>query len=681
MMRKLVVLISLFLAALMLPLFLRGTETAVADASNAQSILRETSLQGRPTDQIIIKFVENPEASFLQTLEAGSELRQLSQIAGVTLYYTREMSLGAHVLKLPQSQSLDEVTAISKRLMGHPDVVYAEPDRILQHMGERAPELVPNDPLYGSQWHYIYTANTAEGLNLPAAWNITTGSASTVVAVIDTGVLNHTDLAGKQVAGYDFIGDVLVANDGDGRDGNASDPGDWITSDENASGYFAGCGVSDSSWHGTHVAGTIAAATNNGVGVAGVNWNAKILPIRVLGKCGGYTSDIVDGARWAAGLSVTGVPANANPAKVLNLSLGGFGTCSTTEQAAYTEIYNQGVTTIVAAGNSNADAAGFSPASCNHVVTVAANDRNGGRAYYSNYGSVVEITAPGGAQGFANDPNGVLSTLNAGTTVPAGHNYIYYQGTSMAAPHVAGLASLILAEYPTSTPAQILQRVQASARPFPAGSTCNTSICGAGIADAYQALIWSTPTLGLEVYLPVVVRAAAQAPPTNLVNGNFEQQALGWTEFSLNGFDLIVNSFPGTVTPRSGSWAVWLGGADEEISYIAQQVTVSPSTPYLVYYHWIASQDVCGYDFGGVIVNGATVDVYDLCQDSSTVGWVRHSVNLSSYVGQTVTFQIRAETDSSLNSNLFVDDVSFQSSALASSPTVGLLDPAAAAAK
>ena len=200
------------------------------------------------------------------------------------------------------------------------------------------------------------------GIDLPGARDITPRLAAAItIGVIDTGYRPHVDLAGRFVAGYDFIGDPLVANDGDGRDSDPLDPGDWITSAENASGYFAGCGVSNSSWHGTHVSGTIGAVANNGIGVAGINQVSKIQPLRVLGKCGGYTSDIADAIRWAAGLTVTGVPANPTPDRVVNISLGGSGACGSTFQNAINAAVAAGTVVVVAAGNSNANAANFTP--------------------------------------------------------------------------------------------------------------------------------------------------------------------------------------------------------------------------------------------------------------------------------------------------------------------------------
>jgi serine protease len=359
-----------------------------------------------------------------------------------------------------------------------------------------AADVTPNDPRFGEQWHYGYTAGTFEGLNLLPAWDITTGSPSVVIAVIDTGILNHADLSGRFLAGYDFITDVQAANDGDGRDPDPSDPGDWVTLNE--------CperpAPRNSSWHGTHVAGTIGASTNNSLGVAGVNWISKILPVRVLGKCGGITSDLVDAMRWSAGLTVAGVPTNTVPAQVLNLSLTGSGDCSVSEQDAIDDIVNAGATVVVAAGNSNLDAAGYSPGNCDNVINVAANDRPGDKAAYSNFGDKIEVTAPG---------NFVLSTWNSGLTTPDADAYAYFQGTSMAAPHVAGLVSLIKGLRPDFWPAQILTRLESTARPFPPGSSCLSQGCGSGIVDAFLALD-SLDILTEQFYMPVAIYSGQQ---------------------------------------------------------------------------------------------------------------------------------------------------------------------------
>ncbi|MEO6085451.1 MAG: S8 family serine peptidase, partial [Umezawaea sp.] len=244
-----------------------------------------------------------------------------------------------------------------------------------------------------------------------------------------------------------------------------------------------------SSWHGTHVAGTIAAATDNGQGVAGIAYGAKIQPVRVLAQCGGTTSDIADAIVWASGGTVAGVPANPTPAKVINMSLGGQSVCSATYQNAINTAVGRGTTVVVAAGNSNADASGFSPASCNNVVTVAANSREGNRSYYSNYGAKVDITAPGGETWRGSTPapqNGILSTLNTGYTSPGSETYASYQGTSMAAPHIAGLVALMLGKNSSLTPAQVEALLKRNARALP--GTCAGG-CGAGIADAAKTVV------------------------------------------------------------------------------------------------------------------------------------------------------------------------------------------------
>ena len=429
----------------------------------------------RATDQIIVRYRDG----------ASPNASELSREAGEAVSVGRRTQGGAFVSKLGTRRSGSSVDAVAKRWATLPGVEYAEPDRILK------PSAVPTDPSYLSQWDLFgpttpALGSTLVGANLEPAWTITTGSPDVVVAVLDTGITAHADLAGQAVPGYDFISDAQIGNDGSARDANPSDPGDWISSTENASGFFAGCGTGNSSWHGTHVAGTIAAATNNGLGVAGIAPSSKILPVRVLGKCGGYTSDIVDGMRWAAGLAVTGVPANPNPAAVLNLSLGGSGACSVTQQSAIDDITAIGATVVVAAGNSNVDASASQPANCSKVITVAATGSTGSRAYYSNYGSLIELAGPGGDSQLT--PGTILSTLNAGLTTPSADSYVGYQGTSMATPHVAGVAALVKAVRPSTSASEMVSILQSTSAVFPTGSTCTTALCGTGMLDAAAAV-------------------------------------------------------------------------------------------------------------------------------------------------------------------------------------------------
>lgn len=437
------------------------------------------------TDQLIVKLRDQDAGAQTVTLGPG-RAQALSNAAGATLLPLRAMATGTQVLKLPYRMTVVEAAAIAERLSGDPNVEYAEPDRIMR------PLLVPTDLRYPEQWHYHGPVVDGEpgGANLPTAWGITTGAGGIVIAVIDTGILAaHADLASARLlGGYDFVSNIVIANDGDGRDADPSDPGDWVVASE----CFPGSGASDSSWHGSHVMGTVGATTDNGVGGAGVNWMSKILPVRVLGKCGGFTSDIVDAMMWAAGNPVAGVPNNANPAHVLNLSLGGLGPCSITAQTAIDTITAAGTVVVIAAGNDGSDASLSSPGNCDGVITVAATNRAGGRAFYTDFGSVVEIAAPGGETIISS--NGVLSTINTGLMTPdaspAGDTYAFYQGTSMATPHVSGIVSLMLSINSALTPTRVLNELQANARAFPTGTgfDCSTATCGAGIVDAGAAV-------------------------------------------------------------------------------------------------------------------------------------------------------------------------------------------------
>lgn len=438
--------------------------------------------------QIIVKLRDT--APRPRNAMTAQQLGEMSARAGVALTHVRPMSGRAQVLRLPRAMTLAEAEEMLARLRADPGVEYAAPDRV------RRPMVVPTDPGFIDQWHLKAFTTEAGGANLPAAWDLTTGDAAMVVAVLDTGILAHEDLVGRTVPGHDFVftdfeGSFFGANDGNGRDGDPSDPGDWVTAAELTTAPLSirpFCQETNSSWHGTHVAGTIGASANN-VGVTGVNWQSRIMPVRVLGKCGGHDSDIIDAIRWAAGVLVPD-PGNlsdfpnppATPARVLNLSLGGLGSCDAPFQSAINDAVAAGAIVVVSAGNESANVSGFAPANCTGVITVAAVDRTGGQAGYSNFGSMVKIAAPGGG-----GANGVLSTWNFGTTSPGGDAYAYFSGTSMAAPHVAGVISLMRAVDPTLTPAQALSKLQKSARPFPLAS-CTTSTCGAGIVNAHAAV-------------------------------------------------------------------------------------------------------------------------------------------------------------------------------------------------
>ncbi|WP_457390611.1 S8 family peptidase [Roseateles sp. P5_E1] len=464
-----------------------------AGVSNTQVDVGVASLvRASSTDRLIVSYrdasqVDAQDATVLRAVGIATNalearlnvVNSALALRGAKARVLRQMGTGAHIYKLDKALSHGEMLSLANQLKAaDPNIAYAEPDRKMY------PMFTPNDTSYSSQWDLYETTG---GIRAPAAWDLSTGS-GVVVAVIDTGYRPHADLSGQIVAGYDMINDTAVSNDGSGRDSDPSDPGDWTAAGECGTGEPA----SNSSWHGTHVAGTIAAKTNNSTGVAGIAFNAKVQPVRVLGKCGGYTSDIADGMVWASGGSVSGLPTNATPAKIINMSLGGGGACDTTSQNAINSARSRGTSVIVAAGNENQNASNSNPANCSGVVAVAATDRNGARAYYSNYGSIVTLAAPGGDVR-SSSSNGILSTLNAGTKAPGADSYAYYQGTSMATPHVAGVVALMMSAKPTATPDQIKAALISSARAFP--GSC--SQCGAGILDAAAAVAAITGTGGL----------------------------------------------------------------------------------------------------------------------------------------------------------------------------------------
>ncbi len=517
------------------------------------------------TDRVIVKYRRAANADALDE-RALNALRVAGNRNGLEISRLRGNARGGHVLRTNRRMSMAEARRLAAELRnGDADIEYAEPDRLMQA------QYLPNDPQYTSQWHY---SEAAAGIRAPLAWDKSSG-AGVVVAVLDTGVRRHADLAANLLAGYDFIVDTTVAADGNGRDSDATDPGDWAAAGECGTGSAA----RNSSWHGTHVAGTIAAVSNNGVGVAGVARGAKVLPLRVLGKCGGYTSDIADAIVWAAGGAVAGVPANPTPARVINLSLGGVGACDITTQNAINSARSRGAVVVVAAGNATADAARYSPASCAGVITVAAVGRSGAIASCSNFGAAVDVAAPGG-----DGTDTILSTLNSGTSKAKSDSYAGYRGTSMATPHVAGVAALMLARNSALTPDDVEARIKSSAaaRGFPV----SCAQCGSGIGDANAAVDAATGT---------TTTAPPPAPaPTLSTLAELESNNTIATAQALSGSLLLVNASMASAT---------------DVDHF--RIDIAPGKTLLVTLTPNASSDydLIAYNSAGILVAQSTLGV------------------------------------------------------------------------
>jgi serine protease len=509
--------------------------------------------------------VAETEARVIVKLKADSPLMQpLSATGGARPAFHAQALAGRLGMSLRDGRGLGERTQVIKgtgltssqladRLSVEPDVEFAEVDG-----RKHALAVVPNDQLYANgqtaagvpavgQWYLrapnsttIVDSNSVlSAINAESAWAITTGKSSVVVADIDTGVrFDHPDLTSKLLPGYDFIASTTVSNDGDGRDTDASAPGDF------------GCGETTSSWHGTQTAGLIGAATDNGVGMASVGRNVMVMPLRVLGCGGGFDSDIQAAMLWAVGIPITGVPNNTTPAKVLNMSLGATGACSNSYTQAIAQVNAAGAVVVVAAGNDGLDVG--SPANCAGAIGVAGLRHAGTKVGYSDLGTSISIAAPAG--NCVNETSAgpclyaLLTTSNSGTTTPvAGAAGAIYTGsgdnaslgTSFSAPLVAGAAALIYSANPSLTPTEVLTALKSSARGFPtsgapavqlvaggptvpvaacaapsatAQSTecyCTTATCGAGMLDA-----------GAAVALASAVHVSIAVPATPVAEGS-----------------------------------------------------------------------------------------------------------------------------------------------------------------
>ena len=338
-----------------------------------------------------------------ERLDTDSALAQADDAAGVVQADAQVIARtvdDAAVIQLDRRLTEEQVQQYAADMEADPTVSSVEVDELRT--------ISQSDPRTAEQWHYNESTG---GIGLDDALGVSTGSGATV-AVIDTGIVAHPDLDSQVVGGYDFISDTFVSRDGNGRDGDFADEGDW---NPVANECFPGSRSGDSSWHGSHVAGTVAAVSGNGEGGQGVAPDADIVVARALGRCGGFDSDIAAAIVWSAGGSVTGLPANPNPADVINMSLGGGApSCPSSYQSAIDQARSLGAIVVVAAGNESQDAQNATPANCDGVITVASTNRSGARSSFSNFGSIVELAGPGGGAG-----GGVLSTVDRGATTPA----------------------------------------------------------------------------------------------------------------------------------------------------------------------------------------------------------------------------------------------------------------------
>ena len=392
----------------------------------------------------------------------------VSEALNVDTKFLHNTSTDDAVIQTSKTLNKNEAKEFMAKVASDPDVASVEPDYINYPAAEGDITFQYNDPQYSKQWNLT---NPTTGVQNTGNARLRRG-ANVKVAVLDTGYVPHPDLVTGMANGYDFVSDPLSARDGDGRDPNPRDEGDYapynLCKDQ--------ANAHTSTWHGTSVAGIIGARGNNRMGIVGVADLARVQPVRVLGRCGGRTSDIADAIIWAAGGHVDGVPDNAYPAKIINMSIGTVTTCPAAYQRAINIARSKGAIVVAAAGNGNTEASKYAPANCMGVITVGATTKAGTRASFSNYGTRVNISAPG-------EDILTLSMNSLDRPDNTKFSYDYESGTSMSAPHVSALLAQQLVNGTSITTKQVEE-----AFTLAGGNRikCDKYFCSRGIINSFN---------------------------------------------------------------------------------------------------------------------------------------------------------------------------------------------------